>query len=119
MAYKNKEDMARYHREVWYPKNKARRAELNKVWREENTRIFKEWKATQKCSLCGETESCCLDLHHLDPTKKEYAIAATSRFTSFKNLQKELDKCVVLCSNCHRKVHAGIAQLAEQLPCNE
>lgn len=119
MAFKNKADQAKYHKEVWYPKNKERRAELNKAWRERNKLKFQEWKAEQQCSLCLEKEPCCLEFHHLDPSKKEYTIASVSRFTTFDNLLKEINKCVVLCANCHRKVHAGIAQLVEQVPCKD
>ena len=119
MAFKNKEDQATYHREVWYPKNKQRRLELNNAWKEKQVDLFKEWKSKQKCLICSESEYSCLDLHHLNPADKEYAIAVSVRQMSFEKLMKELSKCVVLCANCHRKVHAGIIQLEEYLPCNE
>jgi hypothetical protein len=118
MAFKTKEASAKYHREVWYPKNKQRRIELNRAWRAKIKQEFSEYKSTLKCQLCPESESICLDFHHIDPTKKDRSVGEMFRYgPSMKQLMDEVDKCVVLCANCHRKVHAGIAQLAEQPPC--
>jgi hypothetical protein len=65
------------------------------------------------CKVCGEVEKCCLDFHHL--YNKEVEI---SQLKTYKNqnkiaklLESELAKCVVLCANCHRKVHAGIIEI--------
>jgi hypothetical protein len=60
------------------------------------------------CTECDEKEPCCIDFHHLDPDKKDEAISrmlASEKSQEF--IQKEIDKCVRLCSNCHRKFHAG------------
>ena len=119
MAFLNKEDQAKYHREVWYPKNKQKRKLLNDAWKAKQVEAFKVWKNQQKCLVCSESESSCLDLHHTDPSEKEFTIASAVRQFSEKRLQSEILKCVVLCANCHRKVHAGIIQLEEYLPCNE
>lgn len=45
----------------------------------------------------------CLDFHHLKD--KEFNISNEIRNLSIENLKKEINKCVVLCSNCHRKLH--------------
>ena len=47
----------------------------------------------------------CLDFHHIDPSKKEGNIAKIITSISRKFLLSELEKCIVLCTNCHRKVH--------------
>lgn len=73
-----------------------------------NTARFQEWKAGQKCQCCGETETCCLDLHHLDPSEKEGTISNITASWSWERLKLEIDKCIVVCSNCHRKIHAGV-----------
>ena len=113
MAYKNKADMAKYHREVWYPKNKERRKEITKSYKDANQQRYLDWKKQQKCIVCSESESVCLDLHHKDPTQKDFLISQKSKSSAWSTLEKEIQKCVVLCSNCHRKVHAGLIQLAE------
>lgn len=108
MAFKSKEAQAKYHREVWYPRNKQRRLELNDAWQAKQRELFYEFKKTLKCVVCGESESACLDFHHKDPSEKEGAIANIVRGNrSFDAVLKEVEKCVVLCANCHRKFHAG------------
>ncbi len=47
------------------------------------------------------------DFHHLNGEEKDYAMASL-RMYSEKTMMKEVEKCAVLCSNCHRKLHAGL-----------
>lgn len=56
-----------------------------------------------RCIVCGEKDIACLDFHHLKD--KEFNISNEIRNLSIENLKKEINKCVVLCSNCHRKLH--------------
>lgn len=61
------------------------------------------------CVKCGENTIICLDFHHQDPKEKEYNIVTmANRGFSKENILKEIKKCVILCSNCHRKLHAGL-----------
>ena len=60
------------------------------------------------CIICGEKDPCCLDFHHL--RDKEFEIGQTMDVTVEK-LNNEANKCVVLCANCHRKLHAGKIRL--------
>ena len=46
-----------------------------------------------------------MDFHHTNPFEKDFAIS--QRMTSWKAIQPELDKTVLLCANCHREVHDG------------
>ena len=58
-----------------------------------------------KCQVCGFDENtACLDFHHLDPTQKEFDISKKCRST-WKNLKPELDKCILVCKNCHTMIH--------------
>ena len=59
---------------------------------------------SEGCCICGECDPCCLDFHHL--RDKEFEIGHSMDVT-LENLMKEVDKCIVLCANCHRKIHAG------------
>jgi hypothetical protein len=63
------------------------------------------------CAICGEKEPCCLDFHHL--RDKEFVVSAGVD-VSKERLFDEIDKCVVLCANCHRKLHAGIISLEDK-----
>lgn len=58
------------------------------------------------CQDCGLIDKPCVyDFHHLDPSKKEIAFGSRGG-KSFESLKPELDKCVLLCANCHRKRHS-------------
>lgn len=62
-----------------------------------------------KCSRCGENRFAALDFHHKDPSTKEIAIAeAFNRSWSLERVKEEVNKCEVICSNCHRVEHWGI-----------
>jgi len=61
-----------------------------------------------KCSVCGYDKCVeALEFHHLDPTVKEKHSngRGIDRRRSFEKQKPELDKCVLLCANCHREVH--------------
>jgi hypothetical protein len=69
-----------------------------------------------KCILCGYSRCVhVLVFHHPDPTQKEFPIASFL-CCSLDTLRSEIDKCVLLCSNCHTEVHYGLAHLPENLP---
>jgi hypothetical protein len=91
--------------------NSKKDYEINKeVYRSRQHAIRKEkkdWfnsiKANLKCEQCGESHIATLDFHHTNPSEKEFGIARSSR--SRENILKEIEKCIILCSNCHRKLH--------------
>lgn len=60
-----------------------------------------------RCKICGY-DACieAMDAHHLDPLAKDFNLSAG--LTSWKRVEKELAKCVLLCARCHREVHAGL-----------
>lgn len=64
-----------------------------------------------KCENCGYNK--CVDalcFHHLNPENKDFQISHAYR-KSKENIIKELDKCQLLCTNCHREVHAELEKL--------
>lgn len=73
-------------------------------------------KEDNGCACCTENTSCCLDFHHSDDDKiknvSDFAMAKSK-----KKLLEEIRKCVVVCSNCHRKIHAGIIELGDVDSC--
>jgi len=63
------------------------------------------------CHDCGQSFHHVLyDFHHLDPSKKDISWNKL-RYKSMKTIWLELDKCVMLCSHCHRMRHYGDAPL--------
>jgi len=63
------------------------------------------------CIICDEKETHALVFHHVDPRKKEIAVSSSVLRALHKTLA-EIKKCVVLCRNCHAKVHAGILDIS-------
>ncbi len=61
----------------------------------------------QGCKICYEDDPCCIDAHHKDASIKDSNIAELVRRRAYKKLISELEKCIPLCSNCHRKLHRG------------
>jgi hypothetical protein len=78
--------------------------------RQANIAHITEYKQNHLCVKCGETEPICLDFHHIDDNTKEFALSSGKQ-RSWEKISDELRKCVVLCSNCHRKLHAGLIEL--------
>lgn len=67
-----------------------------------------------KCQLCGyDKYEGAMDFHHLDPNKKDFAISAKGITRAWEKVKEELDKCVLLCANCHRETHAGLTKYSE------
>jgi hypothetical protein len=71
----------------------------------ENRKFLQIFKANKGCQICGENHPTCLDFHHIDATEKSGGISTKCRHWSKARLEKEITKCIVLCSNCHRKIH--------------
>ena len=57
-----------------------------------------------KCSKCGYDDVSGLDFHHIDPKTKDWGVSYLLNKTDDRMLE-EIKKCVLLCSNCHRKEH--------------
>lgn len=66
------------------------------------------------CQICGYSKyQGALDLHHIDPTEKDFSLGHKGYTRSWERIREELDKCILLCATCHREVEGGITQLPE------
>jgi len=69
------------------------------------------WKLGGKCNACGldynGENGAMFQFHHKDPTTKEFTIGSSLTDKSIQDLQKEVDKCNLLCANCHSVHHIG------------
>ena len=55
----------------------------------------------------GENHSACLDFHHKDASKKDFSVANIKGMGWGKEkVLLEIQKCMVVCANCHRKIHS-------------
>lgn len=58
-----------------------------------------------RCERCGYNKcNRALEFHHMDPSIKEFGIS-TNINRNIDELKAEVDKCILLCSNCHAEVH--------------
>ena len=59
-----------------------------------------------RCELCGYSKYIgALEFHHLNPDEKEFNISHDGKTRSWEKIKVELDKCMLLCANCHREIH--------------
>lgn len=68
-----------------------------------------------KCIGCGYDEyPGVLDFHHLDPLTKSFGISAGGFSRSWASIEAELQKCVLVCANCHREIELGVRDISLQ-----
>lgn len=69
---------------------------------EENNFLLFEYFKDKKCKICGETNQLLFEFHHRNSKEKEYNISEIMYTKIWKNIQKEIKKCDILCCSCHR-----------------
>jgi hypothetical protein len=94
----------RLYRRRWYERNKEYQRRY-KVRRQQHLLAWVRSLKT-KCSACGESDVACLLFHHIDAQTKAASIAfAVTSGWSKQRILEEIEKCVVLCANCHARLH--------------
>ena len=59
-----------------------------------------------KCEICGYDRCItALEFHHLNRGEKDFSISESTYSRSMEDLKKEVDKCILVCANCHREIH--------------
>src|SRR5271169_3015483 len=103
---KNHPEETRLYHQRWYVKNKENHKAVVAAALRSRTEKFHLFKSTLKCKNCPESHPACLEFHHRNPAEKEFNITQAWRLGySWKRILKEIEKCDVLCANCHRKLH--------------
>jgi len=76
---------------------------LNKT-RKKYKQILVDYKGG-KCEICGYDKCMdALDFHHINPEEKDFTISS-SHNNNIEKLKGEVDKCILVCANCHREIH--------------
>ena len=116
-------------------KDKTKQREAQRRWAEKQSDEFKKVKYKRErdnkklmveklnqlklekgcCELCGDYHPpCCFDFHHLDEiNKKDEVSKLASKGYKWETILEEVDKCIMLCAPCHRKIHAGLLIILE------
>jgi len=108
MPYKDPEkrkEMQKIYRKRHYEKNKEKIIEDVSSRKKEIREWFLNLKKQYKCLKCGESNYRCLDFHHMSDNKFKDVNKMVHHGNSKKKILEEIDKCEVLCANCHRKLH--------------
>lgn len=59
-----------------------------------------------RCESCGYDKCiAALEFHHVDPTQKDFTISRHKNKSLNQEMKFELDKCILLCANCHAEEH--------------
>jgi len=93
-----------------YANNPNRRANIRRnqdKFYKESRDYVNSIKDVSSCAVCGENANCALDFHHFD-NNKEFGVSENIGRFSLTRLKVEISKCIILCANCHRKVHARL-----------
>lgn len=105
MGYSDKKKQREYQRK-WHQQNRKKRYSDRKERRLRNQLFLAECKSRMGCRICGETHPGCLNFHHKDAERKTRKLTEmAARYVSLETLENEMEKCEVLCANCHRKLH--------------
>ena len=110
MSYKSIEDRRECSKKH-YKNNKETYKKRARLFTKEaikrNVEFISDYKIKKGCEICGYKEyDCALDFHHIDKDSKVKNVARmVYNGCSVETLKKEIDDCMVLCSNCHRVWH--------------
>lgn len=88
--------------------------ESRKIRREYLKRVANDIKMQSGCVVCGEHLLCILEFHHVIKDKR---ILVGQTFSSYVKFENEVNKCAVLCANCHKKVHSGLITIQDSMRC--
>ena len=101
--------------------HRMRHAREASVSRHRVVELRRETKRRAIAALGGRCVSCeremsapAFEFHHLDAAEKTFALSADGIYRSWDKVSAELDKCVLLCANCHAETHAGFRILPER-----
>ena len=68
-----------------------------------------------KCCICGYCKcNSALEFHHIGGEEKKFGLSVRGLTRSWEKTKTELNKCILVCANCHREIHEGITQLPKE-----
>ena len=69
-----------------------------------------------KCERCGYDRCIeALEFHHINSSKKDFNVSQRGYTRSWKRVMEELEKCIMLCANCHRELHAQVSSAPREI----
>ncbi len=92
------------YRREHYLNNRQKYIDKAAVWRKKQMHMLRQYKSDKGCALCDESHPAALDLHHIGDDKL-FNVSSMVGHVSNETLMAEVEKCEVICANCHRKLH--------------
>lgn len=81
--------------------------------RKKRKELLVEYKGG-KCQICGYNRCLrALVFHHINPDEKEFSIS--SKVRNKEDMLKEVDKCILVCANCHAEIHEGLIDIKDYM----
>lgn len=113
MPYRDKDARKAYHKN-WYQQHKDEVIARRKKRQLEIRNRFLRYKSTLFCMDCGISHPAVLQFHHRNKAEKSFNIAdVVRRANSFRQITNEIEKCDVVCVNCHMKRHWREAHISD------
>jgi hypothetical protein len=104
------QDKTREYNRLYYMRNREKllnnQVDKNKRFAEKRRKWLVDYKKKLKCVRCDESHPATLTFHHKNNLEKSFEIGNAIKLgVSLKRLVSEIEKCEVLCANCHAKEH--------------
>jgi len=97
-----KKEIAKRH----YAKHTAKIKASTKANKDKYRQKWRDYKATLSCVQCGESHPATFDFHHVVRSKDNKKVNKLLTNGNYRGALKEIEeRCIVLCANCHRKLH--------------
>lgn len=88
-----------------------------------NSKRVQDWKKRSKqrmvqihggkCYICSYDKcNSALEFHHLDSNEKDFGVSQHGNTVSFSKMVEECKKCILVCANCHREIHAELIDVS-------
>ena len=86
-------------------KGKKATKKAHKIFAFRSKKIMKGLKING-CAICGYDKcDAALEFHHTNPEDKKFGVTLRSFSRTVKSIKEEINKCILLCSNCHKEIH--------------
>lgn len=113
MPYKDpavRRQKQKQYSQTWYQKNKQYHIHKIRLRKSRERQKWTEYKAEQKCAHCGIQHPAVIDFHHVIKENKKQVNALAKRGNYGAAIREAEEKCIPLCSNCHRIFHWNESQ---------
>lgn len=104
---KNNPKKVKKQKRRYYKKHPEKLSKYNRMRHQKRINYIQDYKLSKGCSVCGYNKCAeALDFHHTGSNKNFRIALSIGKNKSLEEIKREMDKCIILCANCHREKHA-------------